>query len=253
VTVLAAICATGWLLLLPGERWLLLPGYCAASAGFIAAGLGGMQSALLLNSAGGVFGAWLLMLAAMMPPLLLAPLLYLRERSFAVRRARAAALFLLGYALVWSAAGLFILAAAVGLHAFARGVPLLPAAASVAVALAWHASPARQHCLNRCHDLPALPAFGPAADVGALLFGFRHGAACVGGCWAAMIVPLSLGAGHLPAMLAVAVLLAAERVERARQPRWELHWPRRGLTEWYRLLRTETGAALHARLKRRAA
>ena len=51
---------------------------------------------------------WALMFAAMMPPLVIAPLRHIRDRSFAKRRARAMLLFVAGYAGVWLAAGVVL-------------------------------------------------------------------------------------------------------------------------------------------------
>ena len=49
---------------------------------------------------------WALMLAAMMGPLVAAPLRHVCARSFARRRARAVALFGCGYVAIWMAAGI---------------------------------------------------------------------------------------------------------------------------------------------------
>lgn len=231
---LLAVSLAAWAALAGGGEWLFLPGYCAASADLLGAGLGGLRAALRFNPVHGLAAGWLLMLAAMMPPLLAAPLAHVWERSFARRRPRAIGLFLLGYAGVWTAAGLLLLPAAVALHFVAGGGPL---AAGAAIAFLWQFSPGKQRCLNRCHRLPPLAAFGIEAERDALGFGLRHGFWCVGACWAAMLLPLMAKDGHAAAMLLAAAFLLAERVERPDRAGWRLRWPRRGFAVGMVLLR----------------
>jgi len=194
--LLASLAA--WAVLLTGGAWLNLPAYCGASARFVAPGWAGLELALVLNPPGGLAAAWLVMLLAMMPPLLDRPLGSLPE----CRRLRAAALFLLGYAAVWMAAGAMLVLLAIGLRAVLPGPGAAPAVAMLAAA-AWQVSPWKQHCLNRCRDL--------AADRDALRFGLAHGGWCVGASWALMALPLTIESGHYAAMALVTLFLAAER------------------------------------------
>ena len=159
---------------------------------------------------------WALMLAAMMAPLLIAPVRHVRDRSFAHRRARAIALFVAGYGAVWMAAGALLLAIAWAIR-FALLAALL--------ATLWQCSPWKQVCLNRGHAHAELAAFAPAADWDALRFGLAHGVWCAGSCWALMLVPLLVSRGHLAAMAAVSVWLYAERLDRPMMPRWHLRLP----------------------------
>ena len=78
----------------------------------------------------------------------------------------------------------------------------------------WQASPGKQWCLNRCHRRVQLAAFGAAADRDTFVFGPTHGGSYVGACWALMLLPLSVANLHVPVMAAVALFVAAERVER---------------------------------------
>ena len=169
---------------------------------------------------------WGLMLAAMMGPLLIAPIRHVRDRSFARRRARAIALFAIGYTAVWMAAGAVLLAMSLAIRQAAPESPVRLALAAV-IAMVWQFSPVRQRCLNRGHAHPQLPAFGRAADIGALRFGLTHGVWCAGSCWALMLLPLLISRGHLIAMAAVTLWLLGERLERPLPPRWRLQVPRR--------------------------
>jgi predicted metal-binding membrane protein len=158
---------------------------------------------------------WALMLAAMMAPLVIAPVRHVRDRSFARRRARAIALFTAGYAAIWMGAGVVLLGAA-------RLEPVLLAAT---IAFVWQFSPFKQRCLNRCHAHAELAAFGRTADIDALRFGVTHGLWCVGSCWALMLLPLLAARDHIAAMAVVALWLFAERLDTPMPPQWRLRGP----------------------------
>jgi|SRR5579864_1601162 len=174
---------------------------------------------------------WLLMLAAMMAPVLIQPILFVRASSFARRRGRLTLLFVAGYTAVWIVEGalMLLLTAALG----SSGSSLYGQATAVLViALVWQCSPAKQACLNRCHALWELAAFGRAADTAALTFGVTQGVWCVGSCWAWMLLPLLLPSGHLAAMTAVAVLIFCERLDNPAPPSWR----QRGLDRTRRIV-----------------
>ena len=171
---------------------------------------------------------WLLMLAAMMPPLIVAPLRHARERSFAHRRARAMFLFVIGYGAVWMTAGIGLQVMALAAQ-LASSDTLTCLALSASAAALWQVSPAKQWCLNRCHRRPQLAAFGAAADRAAFDFGLSHGAACVGACWALMLLPLFAGQAHLLTMLAVVLFAFAERLENAAPLAWRCRGPGKAL------------------------
>ena len=88
------------------------------------------------------------------------------------------------------------------------------------VALVWQVSPAKQWCLNRCHQRPPLVAFGFAADFDAFRFGARNGAACGGVCWALMLPMLLVGQGQLLMMLLVTLFSFAESLENPARLSW---------------------------------
>jgi len=171
-----------------------------------------------------VAAGWLLMLAAMMTPLLTAPIRHVRARSFARRRSRAIALFVVGYLAIWMVGGA-ALVAVVG-----RAVEAAPAVAPWAVALialVWQLTPAKQHCLNRSHAHPALAAFGASADLAALRFGLVHACGCFGSCWPLMALSLTVPPPvEMAVMVAATLWLAGERFDGPTSPAWRLRYPR---------------------------
>lgn len=214
--------ATAWLMLAVRPGGTALVGSCCPPVSLESTfSADSLQQAFTRNPPALLVAGWLLMLAAMMTPLLAAPVRYVLDRSFARRRVRAVALFLAGYLVLWMAAGAGIVAVALGvrLYALTSFLPLVVVAGLVCL---WQCSPLKQCCLNHAHAHPALAAFGPAADRDALRFGLMHGAWCVGSCWGLMLLPEVLSSGHLIAMAAVTLWLWAEQIERPRPPRWHL-------------------------------
>jgi predicted metal-binding membrane protein/endonuclease YncB( thermonuclease family) len=181
-----------------------------------------------LPAAAGAATNWLLMLTAMMAPVLIQPIQFIRGQGLARRRTRATLLFLAGYSSTWTAAGAVMLSIAAMVHR-AGLAPVMPAAVALAFATLVQCSPAKQVCLNQCHARTALTAFGWRADTDVLGFGATYAGWCIGSCGAWMLVPLILAGGHIAAMMAVAVLIFCERLEKPAPPAW--HW--RGLgTAW---------------------
>lgn len=179
-------------------------------------------------AAAGAAVNWPLMLAAMMAPVLIQPIQFIRGQGLARRRTRATLLFLAGYSSIWTIAGAVMVSSAATVHS-AELAPGVAAAAALACAVLWQCSPAKQACLNHCHVRPALAAFGRRADTGAIAFGATHAGWCIGSCAAWMFVPLVLPGGHLAAMAAAAVLISCERLDPPAPPAWR--W--RGLgTAW---------------------
>jgi predicted metal-binding membrane protein len=167
---------------------------------------------------------WTVMVAAMMVPLLVAPVRHVRNTSFARRRVRAIALFVAGYAAVWMMAGVVLLPLTLEVR-LAAADPSIPLTLAAMIAFLWQCSPVKQRCLNRAHAHQELAAFGPAADIDALGFGLRHGIWCVGSCWALMLLPLLVSSGHVASMVVVSVWLVGERLDRPMPPRWCLRGP----------------------------
>jgi predicted metal-binding membrane protein len=202
-----------------------------------------LSMVMAMNSPASLAAGWSLMLFAMMLPVLILPIGYIRSSSFASRRARSTALFLIGYFALWIVAGPVLLALAAALRRYAPQ-SWLPAIAVLTVALLWQSSPWKQICLNRCHLHIGLSAFGFSADLSALRFGLVHALWCVGSCWAWMLFPLLLPHGHIIAMVLVAGLAFAERIESPALPRWQP----RGLGRVTRIVLTRLAQHLNGRL-----
>jgi predicted metal-binding membrane protein len=178
---------------------------------------------LALNPPSMLATGWLLMVAAMMPPLLLPVLTHVRDRSLPNRRGRAIAFLLTGYLGVWLIAGCAVLPLSLALS-LTLAEPWTAVTAAIA-ALGWQVSPARQRCLNRCHRMPALRAFGWRAEADAIAFGTGQGLWCAAACSPLMLLCLLVPGWHVTAMALAAAWLSAERLERPDSPRWTLRWP----------------------------
>ncbi len=221
-----AVSAAAWVVLVfdPGEAALATE-HCSAEFLGTSPTLS-LDTMTAMKSAYGLEVAWLVMLTAMMAPMLVAPVRHVWDGSFARRRIRATALFVAGYAMIWTAAGTILIALAAAAR-IAAPAPFAPLTLATCVALVWQSSPAKQRCLNRGHAHPALAAFGSEADVDVVRFGLTHGAWCVGSCWALMLLPLLVIHGHVVAMAPVTLWLLGERLDTPMQPRWDLRVPRR--------------------------
>jgi predicted metal-binding membrane protein len=193
---------------------------CAAAAWLLTAwqaqsmGMGGM--AML-----GVWlfmVTWLLMMVAMMfpavAPMVLAHARVVRSRGEGVRPTAA---FVIGYLLVWTAAGLVPLAAIQGLGSLPAGpaagwLPRLGGAVLVAAGL-YQLTPLKQACLRACrsplgfimsHD------FGGGSPAAARA-GMSHGLFCLGCCWALMAVLAVVGLMNLAWMAILAAVFFVEK------------------------------------------
>lgn len=208
-----------WMMLLVNPRSIMTLAHCpitdsgASSASF--------RMVLAMNPLSSLIAGWAVMLVAMMSPTLIAPIGHIVKRSFKHRRMWSVALFTLGYAALWMAAGGVLLSARLVLSLL---VPLsfVPAIVVGIVAFVWQCSPMKQRCLNRNHNHRELAAFGFAADLDVLCFGVTHGLWCVGSCWALMLLPMLLSEGHLAAMAAVSLLMISERLDQPQRLSWGL-------------------------------
>ena len=209
---LLLVTAASWVLLLAGQSGMHMLAHCPAASCEATTFPASLQMLLAMNPPASLAAGWALMLAAMMLPVVISPLDYIRLRSFANRRVRSSALFLAGYFAIWMAAGGVLLAIEIAVKLLAPQSYLL-AAVAVLIAFVWQVSPIKQRCLNRCCAYPVLSAFGGAADFDALRFGITNGAWCAGSCWALMLVPMLLPQGHLLGMAIVALLIFSERLE----------------------------------------
>jgi predicted metal-binding membrane protein len=170
-----------------------------------------------LGALGWFLGVWVVMMAAMMLPSV-SPTVALYARMTRRRGLSRSLLFTSGYLLVWSAAGvvaygLFHLGRSLfgggldwgaGGRWFAGGV--------LAVAALYELTPLKDVCLARCRSpLGFLVGTWRDGRRGALEMGARHGAWCVGCCWALMAGLFALGVMSLAWTAVVAALIALEK------------------------------------------
>ena len=171
-------------------------------------------------------GMWLAMMVAMMLPSTL-PMLLLYRRTLLSRHARhpdslmwtAAA----GYFLVWSifGAAAYLLGMAFARSAMispaiSRAMPLLSGGALILAGLyqltAWKFA-CLQHCRNPIFALAHYQrGRSHRESMRAFRLGFHHGAFCTGCCWALMLIQLTLGVMNIAAMVAVAAVIAFEKL-----------------------------------------
>lgn len=216
------ISAITWMMLLVNPGSIMTVAHCPVMDS--GASLVSFQMMLEMNPISSLLAGWALMLVAMMSPTLITPIHHIRRRSFKRRRARSVALFAAGYAAVWMAAGVILIAAMLMLNLLLPQ-SYLPAIAVGIIAFVWQCSPVKQRCINRNHNHRELAAFGVAADADALRFGIAHGVWCVGSCWALMLFPMLLSQGHFAAMALVTYVMISERLEHPRPLGWQLRFP----------------------------
>jgi predicted metal-binding membrane protein len=189
--------------------------------------MGGMESmpGMALGSLGFFATVWVVMMAAMMFPAVAPTVLAydrLREGHRAAGQgatADATALFVAGYLGMWTAAGL----AAYALFEAVRAIdPAFLAwdeagryltGGVIVTAAVYQVTPLKRACLAECR--------GPTTFLGerwsdgrsgALELGIRHGAWCLGCCWALMAALFAVGVMSLGWMALIAAFIVAERL-----------------------------------------
>jgi predicted metal-binding membrane protein len=170
-----------------------------------------------LGALGWFLGVWVVMMAAMMFPSV-APTVALYARMSRHRTAAAPLLFAAGYLVTWAAAGLVAYAlfalgrSALGDQLAWDGAGRWVAGGTLVVAAAYELTPVKDVCLSKCRS-PLGFLLGSWRDGlrGALSMGARHGAWCVGCCWALMASLFALGVMILAWMAFVAALIALEK------------------------------------------
>jgi predicted metal-binding membrane protein len=168
-----------------------------------------------LGALGWFVGVWVVMMAAMMFPSL-APTVALYARMTTDRLAPL--LFAAGYLVVWAAAGVTAFTVARAGGAIAGDVLAWDSAgrwvagATLLVAAAYELTPLKDVCLAKCRSpLGFLLGAWRGGRAGALQMGARHGAWCVGCCWALMASLFALGIMSIVWMAFVAAIIAAEK------------------------------------------
>jgi predicted metal-binding membrane protein len=174
-----------------------------------------------LGTFGWFLGVWVVMMAAMMFPSV-APTVALYSKMTKARSLVAPLVFVSGYLVVWGAVGAaaFAVAKVVPGDVFAwdRGGRWI-AGGTLLVAAVYELTPAKDVCLGKCRS-PLGFLMGSWRDGlrGAGEMGARHGAWCVGCCWALMASLFALGVMSLAWMAVVAGLIAFEKLVPWRRP-----------------------------------
>jgi predicted metal-binding membrane protein len=170
-----------------------------------------------LGTGGWFLGVWVVMMAAMMFPSV-APTVALYSRMTRERSPLSPLLFAAGYLVTWAAAGLLAFAIAVAgsriigdVLAWDRAGRWV-AGATLLVAAVYELTPLKDVCLGKCRS-PLGFLLGAWRDgrAGALQMGTKHGAWCIGCCWALMASLFALGVMSIGWMAFVAGVIAAEK------------------------------------------
>ena len=172
-----------------------------------------------------VFIMWAVMMIGMMLPSA-APMILIytrvaRQSAVRGRPLASAAWFASGYLLIW---GAFALVATAGQWALDRLLLLSPMMAmtngifgglALIAAGLYQWSPLKDACLRQCQSpwlfIQNSGGFRGGAK-GALLLGARHGAYCVGCCWALMALLFVLGVMNVLWIALLAILVLAEKL-----------------------------------------
>jgi predicted metal-binding membrane protein len=163
-------------------------------------------------------GWTLMVLAMMLPPAL--PLVALLGGLLAgPGRAARQVGALSAFAAVWVGVGAVLVSGAavvrVALADVSTATTVRLAGGVVLLAGLYQFTPVKNACLTACRTprwfaLRLWGRRGPSRD--AVAIGSAYGASCVGCCWALMLLCLGTGALALPVMVALAVVMAAERL-----------------------------------------
>jgi predicted metal-binding membrane protein len=168
-----------------------------------------------LGTLGWFLGVWVVMMAAMMFPSV-APTVALYSRMTSDRTAPL--LFSAGYLVAWGAVGAAAFAIARAGGGIAGdvlawdGAGRWVAGATLLAAAAYELTPLKDICLEKCRSpLGFLLGSWRRGRAGSVRMGIRHGAWCVGCCWALMASLFALGVMSIVWMAFVAALIAAEK------------------------------------------
>jgi len=171
-----------------------------------------------------VFAMWVVMMIGMMTPSV-APmiLVYARAGRQATesRPFAPTAWFAGGYLLAWTGFSLAATSAQWALERAALLTPMMAGASNIVggvlliLAGLYQWTPLKDICLRQCQAplgfILSRGGFRKSAT-GSLLLGLRHGAYCIGCCWALMVVLFALGVMNLFWIAALAILVLLEKV-----------------------------------------
>ena len=171
-----------------------------------------------LGTLGWFVGVWIVMMAAMMFPSV-APTVALYSVMTKSRALGRPLVFASGYLAAWTGIGAlaFVIASEGGhvagdLLAWDHGGRWL-AGATLIVAAGYELTPLKDACLGNCRSpLGFLLGAWRAGRLGAFEMGAKHGAWCIGCCWALMASLFALGIMSVVWMAVVAGLIAFEKL-----------------------------------------
>jgi predicted metal-binding membrane protein len=150
------------------------------------------------------------MVLAMMLPLMLIPARLTAFASLWRRRHQAMGVFLVGYTLVWSVAGLGFILLLTWLREFHVTPGRWEAGGVFLAATVWQCTALKQRFSMACHRTMPLAPDGWQAQRDCLQYGAYQGVYCVGNCGPVMLAAM-LSPWHQVMMIAVTLLLLYER------------------------------------------
>jgi predicted metal-binding membrane protein len=173
-----------------------------------------------LENVAAVFAMWAVMMAAMMLPSALPMTLTFVQLSAQQDEHLRGRMFVAGYLLVWIAFSAAATALQWTLQAMDWIEPMQVASTSKAltvallfIAGAYQFSPLKRLCLARCRTpIAFLMGEWRSGVRGAFLMGWKHGALCLGCCWALMALLFVGGTMNIGWVAAVAVAVAIEKL-----------------------------------------
>jgi predicted metal-binding membrane protein len=171
-----------------------------------------------LGALGWFVGVWAVMMAAMMFPSV-APTVALYSRMTGQRSPVSPLLFVVGYLVTWTFAGLvaYVVGAAgnaIDPDVFAwNGAGRWTAGATLVVAGVYELTPLKDVCLGKCRSpLGLLLGSWRGGRLGAVRMGAKNGEWCIACCWALMAALFALGIMSVVWMAVVAGLIAFEKI-----------------------------------------
>ncbi len=170
--------------------------------------------------------AWMLMLAAMMLPTATPLLVLVGDAAAKAERSPMAAVMAAigGYVALWLTFGMAAHGLDAGLQAIVAQTPWLLVhgwsigAGVIALAGLYQLSPLKESCRAACHApireaalLHKAANTGQSLMRGAFRAGLSHGVACIGCCWALMLLMFVVGMSNLAWMLGLTAIMAVEK------------------------------------------
>ena len=160
---------------------------------------------------------WASMMAAMMLPAV-APVVAVYERTITTNRTVRLSRFVAGYLLVWASAGIPVYGALRVVDRVVGDSDTIMRNVAVGVLVAaglYQLTPFKSRYLGACRS--PLPQFSRGGKVNCgegsdLKVGVQHGGRCLACSWALMALFIAFGAMNLWAMIALAAVVAGERV-----------------------------------------